>query len=151
PSLLAYEDAARYLIGDENEGLRIMFNMMHSARLSVGVQGLSVAERAYQDALAYAKERKQGKAVGATELSPIIDFPDVRRMLMTQKAYIAAMRRIVLRNAANIDRSTLDPDEALRVHADAMIVLLPAYTKEFDTDLGNDLTSLEMQVFGGMG
>lgn len=150
-AVLAYEDATGYLIGEENEGMRIMFNMMNSARLSVGVQGLSVAERAYQDALAYAKERKQGKAVGATELSPIIDFPDVRRMLMTQKAYIAAMRRIVLLNAAYIDRSTNDPDEQIRERADEMVGLLTPISKAFGTDLGNELTSLAMQVFGGMG
>src|SRR5699024_10204233 len=113
-----YEDATVYLIGKENDVMSITLTMMYSARLSVSVQGLSVAERAYQDALAYAKERKQGKAIGATELSPIIDFPDVRRMLMTQKAYIAAMRRIVLLNAAYIDRSTNDPDEQIRERAD---------------------------------
>jgi len=150
-AVLAYEDATGYLIGEENEGMRIMFNMMNSARLSVGVQGLSVAERAYQDALAYAKERKQGKAIGATELSPIIDFPDVRRMLMTQKAYISAMRRIVLLNAAYIDQSTNHPDDKVRQRADEMVGLLTPISKAFGTDLGNELTSLAMQVFGGMG
>ena len=150
-AVLAYEGATGYLIGEENEGMRIMFNMMNSARLSVGVQGLSVAERAYQDALAYAKERKQGKAVGASELSPIIDFPDVRRMLMTQKAYIAAMRRIVLLNAAYIDQSTNNPDEQIRERAEEMGGLLTPISKAFGTDLGNELTSLAMQVFGGMG
>ncbi len=150
-AVLAYEGATGYLIGEENEGMRIMFNMMNSARLSVGVQGLSVAERAYQDALAYAKERKQGKAVGASELSPIIDFPDVRRMLMTQKAYIAAMRRIVLLNAAYIDQSTNNPDEQIRERAEEMVGLLTPISKAFGTDLGNELTSLAMQIFGGMG
>src|SRR5699024_11816014 len=96
------------------------------------------------------KERKQGKAVGATELSPIIDFPDVRRMLMTQKAYIAAMRRIVLLNAAYIDRSTNDPDEQIRERADEMVGLLTPISKAFGTDPGNELTSLAMQVLGGM-
>src|SRR5690625_2377063 len=150
-AVLAYEDATGYLIGEENEGMRIMFNMMNSARLSVGVQGLSVAERAYQDALAYAKERKQGKAIGATELSPIIDFPDVRRMLMTQKAYIAAMRRIVLLNAAYIDHRRSDPDDAVRERAAEMEGLLTPISKAFGTDLGNELTSLAMQIYGGMG
>lgn len=150
-AVLAYEDATGYLIGEENEGMRIMFNMMNSARLSVGVQGLSVAERAYQDALAYAKERKQGKAIGSSDLSPIIDFPDVRRMLMTQKAYIAAMRRIVLLNAAYIDRSTHSPDEEARERADEIVGLLTPISKAFGTDLGNELTSLALQIFGGMG
>lgn len=150
-AVLAYENATGYLIGEENIGMRIMFVMMNSARLSVGVQGLALAERAYQDALAYAKERKQGKAIGATELSPIIDFPDVRRMLLTQKAYIAAIRRLVLLNASYIDYSTNAPEESVRTRADEIVGLLTPISKAFGTDIGNELTSLALQVFGGMG
>ncbi len=150
-AVLAYEDAKGYLIGEENRGMRIMFEMMNSARLSVGVQGLAVAERAYQDALAYAKERKQGKAIGSEELSAIIEYPDVRRMLMTQKAFIAAMRRLTLLNAAYIDHSTHNPDEKVRERASEMEALLTPISKAFATDLGNELTSLALQVFGGMG
>lgn len=150
-AVLAYEDAKGYLIGEENQGMRIMFNMMNSARLSVGVQGLAVAERAYQDALAYAKERKQGRAIGSEELSAIIDYPDVRRMLMTQKAFIAAMRRITLLNAAYTDHSTHNPDEQVRERASEMEALLTPISKAFGTDLGNELTSLAVQIFGGMG
>jgi len=131
--------------------MRIMFNMMNAARLSVGVQGMAVAERAYQDSLRYAKERKQGRAVGASEDSPIIDFPDVRRMLMTQKAYIAALRRLVLLNAAYIDQAKSNPDEGVRQRAEEMESLLTPISKAFGTDLGNELTSLAMQIFGGMG
>src|SRR5690625_920380 len=119
-AVLAYENATGYLIGEENQGMRIMFEMMNSARLSVGVQGLAVAERAYQAALAYAKERKQGRAVGATETSSIIDHPDVRRMLLTQKAFIAALRRITLLNASYSDHATHNPDEAVRERAAEM-------------------------------
>jgi alkylation response protein AidB-like acyl-CoA dehydrogenase len=149
--VLSYEDATGYLIGDENLGMRIMFVMMNSARLSVGTQGLAVAERAYQQSLDYAKERIQGRAIGATQDSPIIDFPDVRRMLMTQKSYIAALRRMMLLNAVHVDISTNHPDAATRARADEIVGLLTPICKAFGTDLGNELTSLALQVHGGMG
>ena len=149
--VLSYEDATGYLIGEENLGMRIMFVMMNSARLSVGMQGLAVSERAYQQSLDYAIERIQGRAIGATEDSPIIDFPDVRRMLMTQKAYIAALRRMMLLNAVHVDRSTNHPDAATRVRSDEIVGLLTPICKAFGTDLGNELTSLALQIHGGMG
>jgi alkylation response protein AidB-like acyl-CoA dehydrogenase len=149
--VLSYEDATGYLIGDENIGMRIMFVMMNSARLSVGMQGLAVAERAYQQSLDYAQERTQGRAIGATETSPIIDFPDVRRMLMTQKAFIAALRRMMLLNAVYVDISTHHPDAATRARADEIVGLLTPICKSFGTDLGNELTSLALQIHGGMG
>ncbi|MEI5584336.1 MULTISPECIES: acyl-CoA dehydrogenase [unclassified Agromyces] len=149
--VLSYEDATGYLIGDEHLGMRIMFVMMNSARLSVGTQGLAVAERAYQQSLDFAKERIQGRAPGATQDSPIIDFPDVRRMLMTQKSYIAALRRMMLLNAAYVDISTHHPDAATRARADEIVGLLTPICKAFGTDLGNELTSLALQIHGGMG
>ncbi|HEY5223529.1 MAG TPA: acyl-CoA dehydrogenase [Microbacteriaceae bacterium] len=148
----SYEDATGYLIGEENRGMRIMFVMMNSARLSVGMQGLAVGERAYQQSLEYAQERRQGRAIGASEPdSAIIDFPDVRRMLMTQKAYLAALRRLMLLNAAYVDHSTHDPDSAARARADEIVGLLTPICKGFGTDLGNELTSLALQIHGGMG
>ena len=149
--VLSYEDATGYLIGDENLGMRIMFVMMNSARVSVGTQGLAVAERAYQQSLDYAKERMQGRAIGATQDSPIIDFPDVRRMLMTQKSCIAALRRMMLLNAVHVDISTHHPDAATRARADEIVGLLTPICKSFGTDLGNELTSLALQIHGGMG
>ncbi len=149
--VLSYEDDTGYLVGDENLGMRIMFVMMNSARLSVGMQGLAVAERAYQQSLEFAKERIQGRAIGATQDSPIIDFPDVRRMLVTQKAYIAALRRMMLLNAVHVDLSTHHPDAAARARADEIAGLLTPICKSFGTDLGNELTSLALQVHGGMG
>ena len=149
--VLSYENATGYLIGEENVGMRIMFVMMNSARLSVGMQGLAVAERAYQQSLDYARERTQGRAIGATETSPIIDFPDVRRMLMTQKAFIAALRRMMLLNAVYVDISTHHPDAATRARADEIVGLLTPICKSFGTDLGNELTSLALQIHGGMG
>src|SRR5690606_1966809 len=146
------ENATGYLIGEENKGMRIMFVMMNSARLSVGMQGLAVADRAYQQSVQYAKERIQGKAIGVTGRdSAIIEFPDVRRMLMTQKAYLAGLRRLLLLTAVHTDISTNSPDEATRVRSDEIVGLLTPIAKSFGTDLGNELTSLALQIHGGMG
>ena len=142
--VMSYEGATGYLIGEENLGMRIMFVMMNVARLSVGTQGLAMAERAYQQSLEYAKERVQGG-------SAIIEFPDVRRMLLTQKAYIAAMRRLMLLNAVHMDHSNFDPDEAVRTRAAELVGLLTPICKSFGTDLGNELTSIAVQIHGGMG
>ena len=150
--VMNYEEATGYLIGEENKGMRIMFVMMNSARLSVGMQGVSVAERAYQQSLAYAQERRQGLAIGATGTnSAIIEYPDVRRMLMTQKAYIEAARHIHLLNAINVDISTNHPDEKTRTRANEIVGLLTPICKSFGTDLGNELTSIALQIHGGMG
>jgi alkylation response protein AidB-like acyl-CoA dehydrogenase len=149
----AGEGAVGYLIGEENEGMRYMFTMMNNARLSVGVEGLALAERAYQDALAYAQERLQGRAIGAEKgvQSPIIEHPDVRRMLMTMKAYIEAMRGLTYFNAEAIDLGNhhLDPD--IRELKQDLADLLTPITKAWCTDLGVEVTSLAIQVFGGMG
>ncbi|WP_154605249.1 acyl-CoA dehydrogenase [Arthrobacter sp. AQ5-05] len=150
--VLSYEGATGYLIGEENKGMRIMFVMMNSARLGVGVQGLAVAERAYQQSLAYSQERRQGLAIGAPGPdSAIIEFPDVRRMLMTQKAYLSAMRYLMLLDATYVDRSTNDPDPAARARAEEIVGILTPICKSFGTDLGNELTSLALQIQGGMG
>ncbi|WP_449372465.1 acyl-CoA dehydrogenase family protein [Arthrobacter psychrolactophilus] len=132
--VLSYEKATGYLIGEENKGMRIMFIMMNSARLGVGVQGVALAERAYQQSLSYAQERLQGVALGATGTSsPIIDFPDVRRMLLTQRASIAALRYLTLQDAIYVDRSTNDPDPAVRARADEMVGILTPICKSFGT------------------
>ncbi len=149
---LAFEDAVGYLIGEENQGMRIMFVMMNNARLSVGLEGLALAERAYQQALEYAQERRQGKAVGATgEDSAIVDHADVRRMLMTQKAHIEALRCLMLLNAGHMDRSNRHPDPAVRERSGELVGLLTPICKAFGTDLGVELTSLAVQIHGGMG
>ncbi len=150
--VLAFEDAVGYLIGEENQGMRIMFVMMNNARLSVGLEGLALAERAYQQALEYAQERRQGKAVGATGAdSAIVDHADVRRMLMTQKAHIEALRCLMLLNAGHIDRSNRHPDPAVRERSGELVALLTPVCKGFGTDLGVELTSLAVQIHGGMG
>ncbi len=139
-------------IGEELTGMRNMFTMMNNARLSVGLQGLALSERAYQIALDYAQERKQGTAVGAERgtQSPIIEHPDVRRLLMTQRSWIDAMRCLIYTNAAMIDRSKAlsgEEGEHVREVADLLIPL----SKSLCTDLGNELTSMAVQIFGGMG
>jgi 3-(methylthio)propanoyl-CoA dehydrogenase len=155
--VLSYGDAGDgavgYLIGEENAGMRYMFTMMNNARLSVGLEGLSLAERAFQMALAYAKERRQGRAPGAPagEQSPIVEHPDVRRMLLSQRASIEVLRGIIYANAAAIDRATRHPDEATRARCAELADILTPVSKGWGTDLGVELTSLALQVFGGMG
>ncbi len=156
--VMSYGDnggAVGYLVGPEHGGMRAMFTMMNNARLSVGLQGLSLTERAYQQARDYAVERKQGRAIGAElapgEASPIVDHADVRRMLMTMRANAEAMRCVMYQNAAAIDRSltAADPDE--RALADELVAILTPISKGWGTDVGVEMTSLGLQIHGGMG
>ena len=154
--VMSYGDAGGaigYLIGEANQGMRYMFTMMNTARLSVGMEGLSIAERAYQDALRYAQERRQGRAVGAPagEPSPIVEHPDVRRMLLTMKAYIEAMRALLYTNAVSIDLARHHHDQAEREARRELVELLTPISKAWCTDLGVELTSIGVQVYGGMG
>src|SRR5487761_1873130 len=154
--VMSYGDAGGatgYLIGEANQGMRYMFTMMNNARLSVGVQGLAVAERAYQDALRYAQERRQGRAVGAPagEPSPIVEHPDVRRMLLTMKAYIEAMRALLYTNAVSIDLARHHHDPAEREARQELADLLTPISNAWCTVLGFELTSIGLQVHGGMG
>ena len=149
--VMEYDGATGYLIGELNKGMRIMFVMMNNARLSVGMSGLAVGERAYQKALAYATERVQGRAVGASADSPIIDHPDVRRMLMTQKAYLAALRCLMYYQAGQLDRANHHTDPEARARAAEVVGILTPVCKAFGTDLGVELTSMAVQVFGGLG
>jgi len=154
--VLSYGDdggAIGWPVGDEFTGMRNMFTMMNNARLSVGLQGLALAERAYQDGLDYAVERKQGTARGTDKgvQSPIIDHPDVRRMLMTQRSWIDAMRLLTYTNAVAIDRSSSAADADERAQAKEFSDLLIPLSKSLCTDLGSELTSMAMQIFGGMG
>ena len=149
--VLSFEDATGYLIGEENKGMSYMFTMMNQARLEVGLEGLAVAERAYQHAAAYAKERKQGRAAGSTEPAAIIEHPDVRRMLLTMKAYTEAMRGLIYDAVAAEDRHLRGADEATRQEAGDRLALLTPIAKSWCTDRGVDLASVGIQVFGGMG
>ena len=142
-----------FLIGEENKGLACMFTMMNSGRLNVGVQGVAIAERAFQQALGYAKERRQGHVPGDTgeAMTPIVQHPGVARMLMTMKAMTAAARAICLITAGSIDRSRREKDQAARELAAERASLLTPVAKAFSTDIGNEVASLGIQVHGGMG
>jgi hypothetical protein len=130
-----------------------MFTMMNQARLSVALQGVGIAERATQEALAYARERKQGReaGVGGAGGAPIIAHPDVKRMLMTMRVLTRAARAVCYATAVAIDRSKRGADEAARRAAAARAALLTPLAKAFSTDIGNEVASLGIQVHGGMG
>ncbi len=149
----AGDGAVGELVGDPHDGMRQMFTMMNDARLGVGLQGLAVAERAAQHAEAFARDRLQGRAPGAAPgvQSPIIDHPDVRRMLLEMRATIDAMRALCYENARAIDLSLNATDEAGRRTGQRMADLLTPLAKSWCTDLGVELTSTALQVFGGMG
>ncbi len=150
-AVLSYEGATGYLIGEENLGMRIMFVMMNSARVSVGMQGLAVGTRAYQQALEYAGQRVQGEPIGPSGDATISGHPDVRRMLMTQRAYTLALRRLLLLNAVHIDLAQHAEDDAERERSAEIAALLTPISKSWGTDLGVELASLGIQIHGGMG
>jgi hypothetical protein len=145
--------ATGYLVGEENRGLNVMFIMMNAARLAVGVQGVAVAERATQRAVAYAKERRQGAtaSVQKGEMGPIIEHADVRRSLMTMKAMTQAARAICLVTAKEIDVSRRAADPAKRAAAANRAALLTPIAKAFSTDIGCEVASMGVQIHGGMG
>jgi acyl-CoA dehydrogenase len=144
------EGATGYLIGEENKGLACMFTMMNLARLAVGVEGVAIGEAAYQHALAYARERRQGRANGK-ESAAIIQHPDVKRMLLTMRALTNASRAICLKTADAIDRARHLPDAAERARAQEEANLLTPVAKSFSTDSGIEVASIGVQVHGGMG
>jgi alkylation response protein AidB-like acyl-CoA dehydrogenase len=141
------------LVGEEGRGLSYMFTMMNNARLAVGIQGLAIAERAYQQAAAFARTRVQSKDDGSPEPKPvsIVHHADVRRMLMTMRAQIEAMRALGYYTAAGIDGALKHPDrETARRMQDRVDLLIPIVKASF-TDLGNEIASIAVQVHGGMG
>jgi 3-(methylthio)propanoyl-CoA dehydrogenase len=147
------EGAIGYLVGEEQGGMRAMFTMMNNARLQVGLEGLATAERAYQAALAHARERIQGRRRNGGEERParIIEHADVRRMLMTMKTQIEAMRALAYTAAAALDRARREPDAAARADAEGRLALLTPLVKAWCTDVGFEITSTALQVHGGMG
>ena len=145
------EGATGYLIGEEHAGMRYMFTMMNNARIGVGIEGLAIGERVYQQALDFAGVRKQGRVVGATGESPIIAHPDVRRMLLTMKAYVEAMRGLLYTCAEAVDHERHAEDAEERASACDLVALLTPVSKAWSTDLGVELSSLGIQVHGGMG
>ncbi|MFN0262692.1 acyl-CoA dehydrogenase [Tepidamorphus sp. 3E244] len=145
--------ATGWLLGEENRGLNCMFTMMNNARLHVGIQGVAIAERAYQQALAYAQERRQGRkpGMGTLETVAIIEHPDVQRNLMTMRGLTHAARAICYLTANAIDRSKSGGDDAARKAALERANLLTPVAKAFSTDIGTEVASIGVQVHGGMG
>ena len=153
--VMSYGDddgAIGYLVGEPNQGMRAMFTMMNIARIAVGVQGVAIGDAAYQKALAYAQERLQGREVGGDSSgpAPIIVHPDVRRMLITMKAQIEATRNLLVFNAAALDLAhALEGEEAAQWQE--VVDLLTPVSKGWASDVGCEITSTAVQVFGGMG
>ena len=155
-AVMAYgekDGALGYLVGEAHRGLEYMFIMMNAARLSVGLEGVAIAERAYQRALAWSRERMQGKPVGVqgAKTSPIVQHPDVKRMLLTMKSTTEAMRALAYFTSAALDRARVHPDEAERRRAQALVDLLIPVVKGWSTEMGIEVASLGIQVHGGMG
>ncbi|HEY2347228.1 MAG TPA: acyl-CoA dehydrogenase C-terminal domain-containing protein [Xanthomonadaceae bacterium] len=150
------DGAKGWMVGEPNRGLNAMFVMMNSARLGVGMQSLGLAEVAYQNALAYAKERLQSRSLSGAKApdkaaDPIIFHPDVRRMLLTQKAYVEAARAFTYWAGLAIDREHKHPNEKVRADNADLVALLTPVVKGFITDNGYECTTLAMQVLGGHG
>ncbi len=150
--VMNYDGATGYLLGEEHKGMRAMFTMMNHARLGVGLQGLAQAEAAYQNAVIYAKERLQGRAVTSTEnpngpADPIIVHPDIRRSLMDQKSFVEGARAFLLWGASLIDQTHRAGDK----DADGLISLMTPVIKGFLSDKGYDMTVQAQQVYGGHG
>ena len=154
--VMSFEDSEGYLIGELNEGLAAMFSMMNTERIAVGLQGLGQAEIAYQNALAYAKDRIQGRDLKGPknpddEADPLIVHPDIRRMLMRSKTLIDSGRMLASWTALSIDKSEKDPDPKVRKEHNDLVELMTPIIKALLTDYGVEITSEMMQVFGGHG
>lgn len=155
-AVMAYGDgdgAVGEMIGEENRGIEYMFTMMNNARLAVGLEGVGVAERAYQQALHYARERRQGRALGAKDDASvaIVEHPDVKRMLLSMKAQTQAVRALAYFTAAGLDVAKRHPDAAERKRRQALLDLLIPVAKAFSSDTGIEVAGLGIQVHGGMG
>ena len=155
-AVMVYDKAVGYLVGEENRGLEYMFIMMNAARFAVGLEGVAIAERAFQRALAFAKERIQGRdlvqgAQGTNAAVPIIRHPDVRRMLMLMKSQTEAMRALAYTTAAAMDYARKHPDAEARKQHQAFVDLMIPVVKGWSTETGIEVASLGVQVHGGMG
>jgi alkylation response protein AidB-like acyl-CoA dehydrogenase len=155
-AVMNFENAQGWLVGEPNNGMRAMFTMMNEARLMVGMQGLGVAEMAYQESLGFALERLQGRALSGPKntngpADPIIVHPDVRRMLMRQKVLNEGMRALALFTGHQLDLSVAHPEAAVRERADDLVQLLTPVVKSFLTDEGFNNANVGLQVLGGAG
>ncbi|RLA05231.1 MAG: acyl-CoA dehydrogenase, partial [Gammaproteobacteria bacterium] len=150
-----FENATGWLVGNLNEGMRAMFKMMNVERLSVGMQGLGIADGSYQNAVEYAKERLQGNSPRATAPSqgpePITVHPDVRRMLLTMRSLVEGSRAFGIRTSQWLDYSNKLADAGQRKHYDNLVQLLTPVIKAFFTDMASEVTNIGVQVLGGSG
>src|SRR5688500_11917153 len=154
--VMNFENARGWLVGDAHKGMRAMFTMMNGARLGVGMQGLGLAEVSYQNAVAYARERLQGRAITGAKApdkpaDPIIVHPDVRKNLLTMRAYNEGARALACWVGMNIDIFEKHPDPQVRREADDLVALMTPIVKAFFTDYGFEATNLGMQMYGGHG
>ncbi len=154
--VMNFEDSKGWLVGEPNKGLKAMFTMMNAARLGVAMQGLGIAEVAYQNALVYAKDRLQMRSLDGTKYpekpaDPIIVHPDVRRMLLTSKAFCEGARALSYWIGMQLDISIKHPDPEERKAADDLVALMTPILKAYQTDMGFEISSLAMQVHGGHG
>ena len=149
--VMEFNGATGWLVGEPNRGLSCMFTMMNEARLFVGVQGVAIGERAYQAALGYAHERVQGRAINAEAGAPIIAHPDVRRNLIDMKARLAGARAICMATAAAGDLAVHAEDEDVRKASHIREALLTPLAKSYGSDTGVDVSSIGVQIHGGMG
>lgn len=154
--VMNFEESKGWLVGEKHKGLKAMFTMMNAARLGVAMQGLGIAEVAYQNGLAYAKDRLQMRALDGAKApdkpaDPIIVHPDVRRMLLTSKAFCEGSRALSYWVGMNLDISLKHPDAEKRKQADDLVALLTPIIKAYQTDMGFEVSSLAMQIHGGHG
>ncbi|MEY3080889.1 MAG: hypothetical protein RJA94_874 [Pseudomonadota bacterium] len=154
--VMNFDGATGWLMGEPNQGLKAMFAMMNTERIAVGIHGLAIAEASYENAVAYARDRLQGRAPSgardtAKPADPIIVHPDVRRMLMTQRALTEGCRMLALWTAQALDVSERHPDPAVAKQADDMVALMTPVVKAFLTDSGVEVANIGVQVLGGHG
>lgn len=154
--VMNFDDAQGWLVGEPHKGLRAMFTMMNAARLGVAMQGLGIAEVAYQNGLLYAKERLQMRSLTGAQYpdkpaDPIIVHPDVRRMMLISKAFLEGSRALSYWVGMNLDIAEKHEDEAVRQEADDFVALLTPVIKAYQTDMGFEVANLAMQTFGGHG
>ncbi|MGQ0511504.1 MAG: acyl-CoA dehydrogenase [Betaproteobacteria bacterium] len=150
-AVMVFDKAVGYLVGEANKGLAYMFVMMNAARFSVGLEGVAIAERAFQRALAYARDRVQGKELTGGKTVPIIQHPDVRRMLMLMKSQTEAARALAYVVAGAMDAAARHPDKETRGRNQAFVDLMIPVVKGWSTETGIDVASLGVQIHGGMG
>jgi alkylation response protein AidB-like acyl-CoA dehydrogenase len=154
--VMNFDDAIGFLVGPENKGLACMFTMMNAERLAIGMQGLGLGETAYQNAVEYAKDRLQSRSATGTKApdkpaDPLLVHPDIRRMLLTTRAYNEGCRALAVWTALNIDLSHKHPDAEKREEADDYVALITPIIKAFFSDYGYETTTLCQQVLGGHG